>query len=420
MDRFDISGGYPLSGKVAVNPAKNALLPCMAACILTPEPVVFERSAALRDISSMSALLRHLGVSVEGRPGGQISLTAEDIPERLAPYELVRKMRASILVLGPLLARFGSAKVSLPGGCAIGPRPINLHIEGMRALGAEVSVEHGYVVAHARKLRGTEVLFDKVTVGGTENLVMAAALAEGVTVLKNAAREPEIGDLCRLLIKMGAEIEGVDTDTLKVTGVKELGGTTHSCIPDRIEAGTLAAAAAITGGDVTLSPAAPEHLEAFLQKLRQMGCTVETGGESLRVARPGRLLASDAVTQPFPGFPTDLQAQFMALLTQAEGAGTVRETIFENRFMHVPELARMGASLEVQDTTVVVRGPSRLTGAPVMASDLRASACLVLAALCAEGETQVRRIYHLDRGYERLEERLNLLGAKIKRVREAD
>lgn len=418
MDRFEIEGGRQLRGRIAVRPAKNALLPCMAASLLTSEPLRFTDSARLQDIASMSELLAHLGVRVEGEPGGPITLSASGIRTFEAPYDLVRKMRASILVLGPLLARFGQARVSLPGGCAIGTRPIDQHLKGFEALGASITVEHGYVEARAKRLAGAEVIFDLVTVGGTENLLMAAALAEGETVLRNAAREPEVGDLCRLLQKMGADIEGVDTDTLRVRGAKSLGGAEHACVGDRIEAGTLAAAACITGGDVLLDGAAPDHLEAFLAKLRQMGArpVQEPGG--VRISCPEELGAEDATTQPFPGFPTDLQAQFIALLTQCRGAGTVRETIFENRFMHVPELCRMGADIEVQGSMAVVRGPSHLTGAPVMASDLRASACLVLAGLCAEGTTTIRRIYHLDRGYERLEERLNALGARIRRVEE--
>jgi UDP-N-acetylglucosamine 1-carboxyvinyltransferase len=418
MDRFEIQGGAPLKGRIAVRPAKNALLPCMAASLLTGEPLRFSDTARLQDITSMAELLHHLGVKVEGAPGGPMTLTADDLGTFEAPYDLVRKMRASILVLGPLLARFGQARVSLPGGCAIGTRPIDQHLKALEALGAEIAVEHGFVTARAKRLRGAEIVFDLVTVGGTENLLMAAALAGGETVLHNAAREPEVGDLCRLLKKMGVAIDGVDTDTLRIRGAKVLRGAAHACVPDRIEAGTLAVAACITGGNVLLDGAVAEHLEAFFSKLRQMGVRVELEPGGVRVSCPEEAYSADIATSPFPGFPTDLQAQFLALLTQCRGTGIVRETIFENRFMHVPELCRMGADIEVQGALAVVKGPARLTGAPVMASDLRASACLVLAGLCAKGTTAVRRIYHLDRGYERLEERLNSLGARIRRVQE--
>jgi UDP-N-acetylglucosamine 1-carboxyvinyltransferase len=419
MDRFVIEGGRPLRGEAAVRPAKNALLPCMAASLLTQERVAFADTARLVDIASMRALLKHLGVEAHGKPGGPISLKAAEIRKPEAPYDLVRKMRASIVVLGPLVARFGKARVSLPGGCAIGARPVDQHLKALAAMGAEIRVEHGYVEASAKRLKGADVVFDTVTVGGTENALMAACLARGTTVLRNAAREPEITDLVDLLVKMGARIEGAGTDTLRIRGVKELGGAEHACIPDRIEAGTLLIAACITGGDVTVAPAVPEHLEALSAKLRAMGAVVEVHGEGIRAHAPDGLRAQDIVTAPYPGFPTDLQAQFMALLTRCEGAGTVRETIFENRFMHVPELARMGADIRVEGNVAVVNGGRPLTGAPVMASDLRASACLILAALCAEGTTEVRRIYHLDRGYERLEKRLALLGAGVKRVAEA-
>jgi len=419
MDKFVIEGGPPLKGRAAVRPAKNALLPCLAASLLTGEEVRFEDSAALMDIASMIEVLSHLGAEVEGSPGGSVSVRATNGHGDLeAPYDLVRKMRASVLVLGPMLARYGKAKVSLPGGCAIGARPIDQHLKGLAALGAEIRVERGYVHATARNLKGADVLFDKVTVGGTENLLMAAALADGVTTLRNAAREPEITDLATLLCSMGAKVEGAGTDTIRVEGVKALHGTHHACIPDRIEAGTLILAACVTGGDVTVEPAVPEHLEALLFKLRGMGAEVEESPGRVRVAVSRPLSSADIVTLPFPGFPTDLQAQFMALLTQARGAGAVKESIFENRFMHVPELTRMGADIRIQDRIAVVRGPVGLKAAPVMASDLRASACLVLAALCAEGVTTVNRIYHLDRGYERLEKRLSKLGGRVRRERD--
>ncbi len=418
MDRFVIEGGVPLRGSVKVRTAKNALLPCMAATLLTPEPLEFAGSADLRDIASMAELLRHLGAEVEGEPGGPIRVRAAKIPEPECPYDLVRKMRASVVTLGPLLARYGRARVSLPGGCAIGTRPVDQHLKGLAALGADIRIEHGYIEASAPVLRGGEVVFDTVTVGGTQNVLMAAVLAEGRSVLRNAAREPEIGDLARLLVKMGARIEGTDSDTLTVEGVKALGGARHACISDRVEAGTLLIAAALTGGDVTVEEIVPDHVEALLVKLRAMGARVEPGGSAVRVSCPDGLSAADVTTAPYPAYPTDLQAQFMALLTQARGVGSVKETIFENRFMHVPELQRMGADIRIDGNMAVVTGPTPLKGAPTMASDLRASACLVLAGLAAEGTSEVRRIYHLDRGYERLEERLAVLGARVTRVKE--
>lgn len=418
MEAFLIEGGRPLSGRADIRPAKNALLPCMAAALLTDGALAFEDSADLVDIESMAQLLAHLGCGVEGKPGGPLKIQAREVADPEAPYDLVRKMRASVLVLGPLLARFGRARVSLPGGCAIGARPVDQHLKALAAMGAEIRIEHGYIEARARRLRGAEVLFDTVTVGGTEDALMAAALAEGVTVLRNAAREPEIADLAALLTSMGARIEGAGTDTIRVEGVKSLSGARHACIPDRVEAGTLLLAGCITRGDVTVAPAIPEHLEALLAKLRAMGARVGAEGWEIRAACPHGLSAADIVTAPFPGFPTDLQAQFMALLTQAEGAGTVRESIFENRFLHVPELQRMGADIRIEGSVAVVSGGTALSGAPVMASDLRASACLILAGLCARGTTRVRRIYHLDRGYERLEERLRSLGADVRRIAE--
>ncbi len=417
MERFVIEGGVPLSGITGVRPSKNALLPCMAASLLTDQRVTFSDSADLMDIASMLDLLRHLGVETDGEPGGALALRAFSLTELEAPYELVRKMRASIVVLGPMLARCGRARVSLPGGCAIGARPVDQHLKALEAMGAEITVEHGYVEATAGRLQGAEVVFDVATVGGTQNVLMAAVLAEGETVLHNAAREPEIADLADLLSKMGARIEGAGTDTIRVSGVSSLSGAEHACIPDRIEAGTLLMAGLITGGHVTVSPAVPDHLEALLAKLRAMGATIRVEGGAIEASCPGGLEAADIVTAPFPGFPTDLQAQFMALLTRARGVGTVKETIFENRFMHVPELARMGADIRVDGNVAMVAG-SALSGAPVMASDLRASASLVLAGLCAEGTTEVRRIYHLDRGYQRLEERLRALGARVRRERD--
>ena len=418
MEAFLIEGGRPLSGRAGIRPAKNALLPCMAAALLTDGALLFEDSAALVDIESMAQLLSHLGCEVQGEPGGALRIQAREVPKPEAPYDLVRKMRASVLVLGPLLARFGRARVSLPGGCAIGARPVDQHLKALAAMGAQISLEHGYIEAKVGRLRGAEVLFDTATVGGTQNALMAAVLAEGVTVLRNAAREPEIVDLAALLTAMGASIEGAGTDTIRVEGVKTLSGARHACIPDRVEAGTLLIAGCVTGGDVTVAPAVPEHLEALLAKLRAMGARVTAEGGQIRAVCPDGFSAVDIVTAPFPGFPTDLQAQFMVLLTQASGAGTVRESIFENRFLHVPELQRMGASIRVEGGVAVVNGGTPLSGAPVMASDLRASACLVLAGLCASGTTRVRRIYHLDRGYERLEERLCALGASVRRCAE--
>ncbi len=417
MDKFIIRGGVPLRGRTTLKPSKNALLPCLAATLLTDRPVRFESSSVHADIATMVKLLSHLGARVKGKPGGPLVVKAADGGGHLeAPYDLVRKMRASVLVLGPILARHGHARVSLPGGCAIGTRPIEQHLKGLAALGATIKLEHGYVEATAGGLKGAEVVFDKVTVGGTENLLMAASLAGGTTVLKNAAKEPEIIDLATLLSKMGARIEGAGTDAITVEGVSNLGGASHGCIPDRIVAGTLLIAGAITKGDVTCDSVVPEHLESLFVKLEEMGAKVEVGRDWARVSADGPLRATDVVTTPYPGFPTDLQAQFMALLTQAEGTGTVKETIFENRFMHVSELQRMGADIRVEGRLALVSGPRRLTGAPVMASDLRASACLVLAGLCARGVTEVRRIYHLDRGYERLEERLSALGARVERA----
>ncbi len=419
MDKFIIKGGVPLKGTVAVRPAKNALLPCMAASLLTTEQVRFTSSARHMDIISMLSVLEHLGADVEGKPGGRLSVRAANGHGDLeAPYDLVRRMRASVLVLGPMLARYQRARVSLPGGCAIGARPIDLHLRALATLGADIRVEHGYVETTAKKLKGAEVVFDKTTVGGTENILMAAVLAEGETVVRNAAREPEIVDLAGMLTGMGAHIEGAGTDTIRVEGVRELHGVTHTCIPDRIVAGTLLIAGAITGGDVTCTDVEPEHLEALLLKLRSMGAKVDAGESKVRVAAPRKLVSTDIVTQPFPGFPTDLQAQFMALLSQAKGTGTVKETIFENRFMHVPELVRMGADIRIEGNLAVIAGPRPLSGAPVMASDLRASACLVLAGLCAGGVTEIRRIYHLDRGYESLEKSLRALGGRVRRVKE--
>lgn len=417
MDKFIIRGGKSLRGEIGIKPAKNALLPCMAAALLTPEKVTLTRTSGLMDIGSMCGILQHLGAGISGEPGGALSIDASDIKTFDAPYDLVRKMRASVLVLGPLLARFGRAKVSLPGGCAIGARPVDLHIKALSALGAEIEVDNGYIIASAKELTGAPVFFDKVTVGGTENILTAAVLAKGTTTISNAAKEPEITDLGNLLISMGAKIEGLGSDTITVEGVKELHGASHASIPDRIETGTILAAIAITGGEAVVKDADPRHLEAFLLKLREMGVSLETKESEIHIKSNGPLKSADITTAPFPGFPTDLQAQFLALLTQAEGSGTVREEIFETRFMHVPELQRLGADIRLEGSLAVVRGRTPLKGAPVMASDLRASASLVIAALVADGTTEINRIYHLDRGYERFEERLSALGADIERVK---
>ncbi len=417
MDKFVIEGGVPLCGELEIKPAKNAILPCLAASLLTSEEIIFNNSASLNDICSMLSLLDHLGVKIGGNVGGALTLKADNIKSLVAPYDLVRKMRASILVLGPLLARFKKAKVSFPGGCAIGPRPIDQHLKGLESLGAKIDVEEGYIIATTDGLRGGEVVFDKVTVGGTENLLMASILANGKTTIFNAAREPEVVDLGNLLIKMGAKIEGLGTDKIVIEGVKEVKGAIHSPIPDRIEAGTIMAATAITKGKVKLKNCFKENLESPIIKLEEMGFSLNFDGNSITVGSGKEIRSTDITTAPFPGFPTDLQAQFVALLTQAEGTSTVKEEIFESRFMHINELQRMGADIKIEGNIAVVRGKNELKGAEVMASDLRASASLVIAGLVAQGKTVVNRIYHLDRGYERFEERLETLGARIRRVK---
>jgi UDP-N-acetylglucosamine 1-carboxyvinyltransferase len=417
MDKIRIRGGRQLDGSIRISGAKNAALPLMAAALLSPEPLVLSNVPDLADISTMGKLLIELGVAVE-RDGDQVTMTAADGGSTTADYDLVRKMRASVLVLGPLLARYGEAKVSLPGGCAIGARPVDLHLSALEALGAEIKLEAGYVHARApRGLTGTRIVFPKVSVGATENLLMAACLAKGTTVLANAAREPEITDLAECLVKMGAKIEGIGSDTLAITGTSGLHGTTHAVVPDRIECGTYAIAAAITGGSVELKGARLDHVQALAQTLAKARVDVTPTPEGFRVARRnGRLRGVDVMTEPFPGFPTDLQAQLMSLMTVAEGAAMITETIFENRFMHVPELARMGADVTVHQASALVRGVETLRGAQVMATDLRASVSLVLAGLAAEGETIINRVYHLDRGYEKLEQKLAGCGAEIERV----
>jgi UDP-N-acetylglucosamine 1-carboxyvinyltransferase len=417
MDKFQIAGPCRLAGRVRASGAKNAALPALTASLLTDESLDLHRVPRVRDLRTLRRLLDHLGIaSVEGEDGDLTLRREGDGSTADAPYELVKTMRASVLVLGPLVARRGSARVSLPGGCAIGVRPIDQHLKGLAALGAEVHISHGYVEATARYLTGARFRFDMPTVTGTENLLMAACLARGTTVLENCAREPEVADLARLLGAMGAEIEGAGTETITVHGVEGLGGASHTIIPDRIEGGTYLIGAALTGGDVLLEGAEPADLAPLLAKLAETGAKVEVTGEGIRVAGNGALAARDVETAPHPSFPTDLQAQYMTLMTQARGVANIHETIFENRFQHAPELARMGADVRVEGGSATVHGPTPLTGANVMATDLRASACLVLAGLAAEGETNVHRIYHLDRGYEGMELKLQSLGAQVARL----
>ncbi len=397
--------------------AKNAALPILAATLLADGPVTIGNVPQLNDIATTLKLLKRMGVAAEHRADGNVVVDSAGIKEFLAPYELVKTMRASILVLGPLLGRFGHADVSLPGGCAIGARPVNLHVMGLRAMGASISIDNGYIRARAKKLKGARLVLDTVTVTGTENLLMAAACADGETVIENAAREPEIGELAAFLTAMGAKIEGAGSDTIHIQGVAGLSGANYEVMPDRIESGTYLVAAAITGGRVRLTHARPEHLDAVLQKLTEAGAKITTGADWIELDMRGRRpRAVDIKTAPYPAFPTDMQAQFCALNAVAEGTATITETIFENRFQHIFELQRLGANLSIQGNTVIARGVDRLTGAPVMATDLRASASLVLAGLAAEGTTLVDRIYHVDRGYERIETKLGLLGADIRRV----
>ncbi|MDD2325642.1 MAG: UDP-N-acetylglucosamine 1-carboxyvinyltransferase [Alphaproteobacteria bacterium] len=425
MDQMLIRGGTPLVGKIQISGAKNAALPLLTACLLTDETLTLSNVPQLADIAGMANLLgQHgieIGLNAASGNGHTLDLKAYNLTSTTAPYELVRKMRASILVLGPLLARARQAKVSLPGGCAIGTRPVDLHIKALQKMGADITIEEGYINAMAPQgLHGAEIVFPVVTVTGTENVLMAATLAKGETVLVNAAREPEIGDLARCLVAMGAEIDGIGTDRLTIQGKDRLHAATHSVIADRIEAGTFAIAAAITNGDLELVGARKDCLKNFLDVLSRAGVLVEEVENGLRVRRQEpQLTGVDVMTEPFPGFPTDLQAQVMALMCVAEGAAMITETIFENRFMHVPELARMGANITVHGSSAMVRGVKKLKGAPVMATDLRASVSLALAGLAAEGETVLSRLYHLDRGYERLEEKLGACGADIRRVKAA-
>ncbi|MBC7909079.1 MAG: UDP-N-acetylglucosamine 1-carboxyvinyltransferase [Pyrinomonadaceae bacterium] len=424
MEKFRISGGRPLRGRIGISGAKNSALPCMAASLLTPETVTLHNIPYVRDIITQRRLLEDLGSTVLTPELRTNKITASNIELFEAPYELVKTMRASVLALGPLLARFGKAKVSLPGGCAIGTRPIDLHLTAFQALGAEVSLEAGDVVARAPsggRLRGSEVRFDKVTVTGTENLMMAAALAVGTTKLHNAAREPEITDLAELLNKMGARVRGAGTPTITIEGVEALGGAEHTIIPDRIETGTFLVAAAITKGELEIYNCRPEHLAIVIAKLREVGVLIEEVNQStLRVSCcPKGLTARDVETEPHPRFPTDMQAQYMALMTQAEGKSVITETIFENRFMHASEMQRMGARIQIEAHRATVEGATVLTGARVQASDLRASASLVLAGLAAEGETIIDRVYHIDRGYEKIEDKLRSVGAEIERLRDS-
>ena len=421
MDKFVIRGGNPLVGTVRIGGAKNAALPAMAASILTDEPVILENIPDVRDIHTERNLLVSMGAEVElglGRAHHRTTLCCRNLVNPEAAYELVKTMRASTLVLGPLVARMGRARVSLPGGCAIGARPIDLHIKGLEKLGATITQEHGYIEASAERLRGGHIVFDKITVTGTEDLMMAATLADGETLMENCAREPEVEDLAVLLNKMGAKIEGAGSSTIRIKGVSRLGGARHRIIPDRIEAATYVIAGALTGGDLIIANCEPLHLGALLQKLEECGVKIRANGESVRVIGDSPLRAADISTEEYPGFPTDMQAQYMALATQAEGTSMIAENIFENRFMHAQELVRMGANIKVEGRRAIVRGKTPLSGAAVQCSDLRASASLVIAALVADGETILDRVYHIDRGYERIEEKLRGVGAQIRRIGE--
>ena len=421
MDKFVIRGGNPLLGTINVSGAKNAALPCIAAALLTEEPVILENIPQVRDIETTRKLLAAMGAEVElgyGRAQHRTKIACKTLASPEASYELVKTMRASTLVLGPLVARCGRARVSLPGGCAIGARPIDLHIKGLEALGAKITQDHGYIEASADRLKGGHIVFDKITVTGTEDLLMAATLADGETIMENCAREPEVKDLADLLIKMGAKIEGAGTSTIKIKGVSKLKGAKHAIIPDRIEAGTFIIAGALTGGDVKVSGCDPSHLTVLLQKLNEAGVKTKQTADSVRVMGDNPIKAADIITEEYPGFPTDMQAQYMALATQAEGTSIITENIFENRFMHAQEMLRMGANIKIEGRRAVVRGKTQLSGAAVLASDLRASASLVIAALVADGETIIDRVYHIDRGYENIEEKLRGVGAQIRRIGE--
>ena len=417
MNKLLIQGGKPLHGEIRISGSKNAVLPILAATLLTDQPITINNVPHLHDVTTLVSLLGEMGLTVTINEKMGITVDASTLSSYEAPYEMVKTMRASILVLGPLVARHGQAHVSLPGGCAIGSRPINIHIHGLQQLGAEITVENGYICARADRLKGAKIVMELVTVTGTENLMMAACLAEGTTVLENTAREPEVVDLANCLISMGANIEGAGSDRIVIEGVESLSGTSHTVLPDRIETGTYLAAAAITGGKIKLKNTAPGINDAVLAKLTEVGAKITTGEDWIALDMQGRRpQAVDIKTSPYPGFPTDMQAQFTALNVVAEGVGTISETVFENRFMHVPEMSRMGADLQLEGNTAISRGVESLVGAPVMATDLRASASLVLAGLVAEGETIVDRIYHIDRGYECIEEKLAQLGASIRRI----
>jgi UDP-N-acetylglucosamine 1-carboxyvinyltransferase len=421
MDKFVIRGGNPLLGTLRVSGAKNAALPAMAAALLTEEPVILENVPQVRDIETTRKLLAAMGAEVElgyGRAQHRTTICCRNLASPEASYELVKTMRASTLVLGPLVARCGRARVSLPGGCAIGARPIDLHVKGLEKLGARITQEHGYIEANTDRLRGAEIVFDKITVTGTEDLLMAASLADGETIMQNCAREPEVADLADLLNKMGARIEGAGTSTIRVKGVARLHGAKHRIIPDRIEAGTFIIAGALTVGDLHVVGCEPHHLEALLQKLTEVGVKVAHNGDTIRVVGTDSIKSSDIVTEEYPGFPTDMQAQYMALATQADGTSIITENIFENRFMHAQELVRMGANIRIEGRRAIVRGKTPLSAAAVLASDLRASASLVIAALVAEGESIIDRVYHIDRGYEHIEEKLRGVGAQIRRIGE--
>ncbi|MFZ2525066.1 MAG: UDP-N-acetylglucosamine 1-carboxyvinyltransferase [Candidatus Ferrigenium altingense] len=416
MQRLAIQGGNRLNGEVRISGAKNAALPILCASLLTGDSLQLGNVPDLNDVATMRKLLQQMGVAIEVN-GGQVVLSAAHIDKLEAPYDMVKTMRAAILVLGPLVARFGEARVSLPGGCAIGSRPVDLHIKGLQAMGAEIHIEHGYIHAQAKRLKGARICFDLVSVTGTENLMMAATLADGVTVLENAAREPEVVDLAHCLIAMGAKIEGAGSDTITIIGVEKLHGASHRVMPDRIESGTFLVAAAAAGGSITLTDTRADILDSVLEKLQEAGATVQVSGGTISLQMSKRPKAVNVRTAPYPAFPTDMQAQFMALNTVAEGSAMVVETIFENRFMHVQELRRLGAQIDVEGNTAVIKGCAQLEGATIMATDLRASACLVIAGLVAQGETIVDRIYHLDRGYEHIEAKLSALGAQIRRIK---
>jgi UDP-N-acetylglucosamine 1-carboxyvinyltransferase len=417
MDKLLIEGGSPLKGEVAISGAKNAALPILCAALLSKEPLHLTNLPDLNDVRTMLKLLAQMGVKVHRESVNSVTLDASTIDNPVAPYEMVKTMRAAILVLGPLVARVGDARVSLPGGCAIGARPVDQHIKGLQSMGAEVTVEHGYVHAKVPRLRGARLFTDMVTVTGTENLMMAACLADGETVIENAAREPEVVDLANCLVSMGAQVSGAGTDVIRIGGVARLHGATHRVMPDRIETGTYLCAAAATGGQIRLTGTSSCYLDSVIDKLMDAGCEITPEREAIRLQAPRRLTAVSLRTAPYPAFPTDMQAQFMAINCVANGTAVIRETIFENRYMHAVELARLGADIKIDGNTAVVRGVERLEGATVMATDLRASASLVIAGLVAQGETLVDRIYHLDRGYEHLDEKLARLGARVRRVR---